>query len=160
VPNKDSETRKWHRKTSIDVVTRIFKFNLISLWCSELSFGIYCGVKWLSSDVSEVRTASIIRVEWNVGRQSFYTVVYPRRQFWTSYSPPWELEISHNFTLFVKVQCLDFHGYICQRGCVTYPWKLNNAKKSHTIVEQGRTMQVSISQIWISTILKRLKLWD
>jgi hypothetical protein len=20
---------------------------------------------------------------WNVGRQSFYTVVYPRRQFWT-----------------------------------------------------------------------------
>jgi hypothetical protein len=22
---------------------------------------------------------------WNVGRQSFYTAVYPRRQFWTSY---------------------------------------------------------------------------
>jgi hypothetical protein len=32
---------------------------------------------------------------WNVGRQSFYTAVHPRRQFWTSYSPPWELEISH-----------------------------------------------------------------
>jgi hypothetical protein len=31
---------------------------------------------------------------WNVGRQLFYTTVYPRRQFWTSYSPPWELEIS------------------------------------------------------------------
>jgi hypothetical protein len=31
---------------------------------------------------------------WNVGRQSFYTAVHPRRQFWTSYSPPWELEIS------------------------------------------------------------------
>jgi hypothetical protein len=29
---------------------------------------------------------------WNVGRQSFYTAVYPRRQLWTSYSPPWELE--------------------------------------------------------------------
>jgi hypothetical protein len=34
---------------------------------------------------------------WNVGRQLFYTAVYPRRQFWTSYSPPWELEISHTF---------------------------------------------------------------
>jgi hypothetical protein len=121
VPNKDSETRKWHRKTSIDVVTRLFKFNLISLWCSELSSGIYCHVKWLSADVSAVRTATIIRDEWTVGRQSFNTAVYPRRQFWTSYSPPWELEISHNFTLFVKVQCLDFHGYICQRGCVAYP---------------------------------------
>jgi hypothetical protein len=42
--------------------------------CSELSSGMYCHVK---------------------GRQSFYTAVHPRRQFWTSYSPPWELEISH-----------------------------------------------------------------
>jgi hypothetical protein len=25
----------------------------------------------------------------------FYTAVHPRRQIWTSYSPPWELEISH-----------------------------------------------------------------
>jgi hypothetical protein len=32
---------------------------------------------------------------WNVGRQLFYTAVQPRRQFWTSYLPPWELEISH-----------------------------------------------------------------
>jgi hypothetical protein len=31
---------------------------------------------------------------WNVGRQSFYTAVHPRRQLWTSYPPPWELEIS------------------------------------------------------------------
>jgi hypothetical protein len=28
--------------------------------CSELSSGLYCRVKWLSTDVSEVRTASII----------------------------------------------------------------------------------------------------
>jgi hypothetical protein len=32
---------------------------------------------------------------WNVCRQLFYTAVHPRRQFWTSYSPPGELEISH-----------------------------------------------------------------
>jgi hypothetical protein len=31
---------------------------------------------------------------WKVGRQSFYTALQPRRQLWTSYSPPWELEIS------------------------------------------------------------------
>jgi hypothetical protein len=33
---------------------------------------------------------------WNIGRQSFYAAIYPRRQLWTSYLPPWELEISHN----------------------------------------------------------------
>jgi hypothetical protein len=38
------------------------------------------------------------RTSENVGRQLFYTAVHPRRQFWTSYSPPWEPEISHNFT--------------------------------------------------------------
>jgi hypothetical protein len=52
---------------------------------------MYCCVKWLSTDVSEVRTASIIREDEgsthlrNVGRQSFYTEVHPRRQFWTRY---------------------------------------------------------------------------
>jgi hypothetical protein len=35
---------------------------------------------------------------WNVGRQLFYTAVHPTRQFWTSYLPPWELEISHPVT--------------------------------------------------------------
>jgi hypothetical protein len=84
---------------------------MISLTCSELSSGIYCPVKWLSTDVSEVHTASIIRDDthpwwwgsthlWHVGRQSFYMAVYPRRQLWTSYSPPWELEISHSLTWF------------------------------------------------------------
>jgi hypothetical protein len=34
---------------------------------------------------------------WNVGRQLFYTAVHPRRQIRTSYSPPWELEISHTW---------------------------------------------------------------
>jgi hypothetical protein len=33
----------------------------VNAWCSELSSGLYCRVKWLSTDVSEVRTASIIR---------------------------------------------------------------------------------------------------
>jgi hypothetical protein len=31
---------------------------------------------------------------WNVGPQLFYAAVHPRRQIWTSYSPPWELKIS------------------------------------------------------------------
>jgi hypothetical protein len=37
-----------------------FKFSRRRVWCSELSSGLYCRVKWLSTDVSEVRTASII----------------------------------------------------------------------------------------------------
>jgi hypothetical protein len=40
-----------------------FKFSRWRVWCSELSSGLYCCVKWLSTDVSEVRTASIIRDE-------------------------------------------------------------------------------------------------
>jgi hypothetical protein len=35
---------------------------------------------------------------WNVRRRLFYTAVHPRRQIWTSYSPPWELETSHVWT--------------------------------------------------------------
>jgi hypothetical protein len=38
-----------------------FKFSQRRVWFSELSSGLYCRVKWLSTDVSEVRTASIIR---------------------------------------------------------------------------------------------------
>jgi hypothetical protein len=34
--------------------------NLNECWHSELSSGLYCRVKWLSTDVSEVRTASIV----------------------------------------------------------------------------------------------------
>jgi hypothetical protein len=65
--------------------------------CSELSSGIYCRVKWLSTDVSEVRTASIIRD--------------PRRQLWTSYSPPWELEISQTRNSFLNTLYL-FNGVL------------------------------------------------
>jgi hypothetical protein len=42
-----------------------FKFSRLRVWCSELSSGMYCRVKLLSTDVSEVRVASIIRDEWN-----------------------------------------------------------------------------------------------
>jgi hypothetical protein len=36
------------------------------LTCSELSSGMYCRVKWLSTDVSEVRTASIIKGDHSI----------------------------------------------------------------------------------------------
>jgi hypothetical protein len=60
------------------------------VWCSELSSGLYCHL-------------------WNVGRQSIYTAVQPRRQLWTSYSPPWELE---------NATCLLWHdlSYVCFQG--------------------------------------------
>jgi hypothetical protein len=48
--------------------------------CSELSSGMYCRVKRFCTDVSVVRNADIIRADRNVGRQSFYTAVHPRRQ--------------------------------------------------------------------------------
>jgi hypothetical protein len=46
-----------------------FKFSRRGVWCSELSSGLYCRVKWLSTDVSEVRTASIIRDDNHFTRQ-------------------------------------------------------------------------------------------
>jgi hypothetical protein len=66
-----------------------FKFSRRRVWSSELSSGMYCRVKWLSTDVSEVRAASIIIPDdggssnlWNVDRQLIYTELHPRRQFW------------------------------------------------------------------------------
>jgi hypothetical protein len=41
----------------------VLLYYLVFPWCSELSSGLYCRVKWLSTNVSEVRTASIIRDE-------------------------------------------------------------------------------------------------
>jgi hypothetical protein len=42
--------------TEVSITTYEIKY---WIWCSELSSGLYCRVKWLSTDVSEVRTASI-----------------------------------------------------------------------------------------------------
>jgi hypothetical protein len=45
-------------------LSRDFKFSRRRVWCSELSSGLYCHVKWLSADVSEVSTASITHPWW------------------------------------------------------------------------------------------------
>jgi hypothetical protein len=72
-------------------------FSWWRVWSSESS-GMYCRVlNWMSTDVSEVHAASIIRVMrhgpdeggtthvWNVGRHSIKnTAVHPRR-FWASF---------------------------------------------------------------------------
>jgi hypothetical protein len=43
---------------------------------------------------------------WNVGQQLICTAVHPRRQIWTSYSPPWELEISQCVYLLANSVCI------------------------------------------------------
>jgi hypothetical protein len=49
---------------------------------------------------------------WNVGRYSIKnTVVHPRR-FWASYSPPWELEISHSYLL-LRLGYKSCRGFYC-----------------------------------------------
>jgi hypothetical protein len=62
VPRVESAWPKWSRNENLSHSCE--KFSRRRVWCSELSSGLYCRVKWLSTDVSEVRTASIIRDEW------------------------------------------------------------------------------------------------
>jgi hypothetical protein len=59
LPSWISSLSNWKRLRCRD-----FKFSRRRVWCSELSSGIYCRVKLLSTDDSEVRAASIIRDEW------------------------------------------------------------------------------------------------
>jgi hypothetical protein len=56
-----------------------FKFSRRRVWCSELSSAIYCRVKWLSTDVSEVHTASIIRESHTVNLSGEATLRCIRR---------------------------------------------------------------------------------
>jgi hypothetical protein len=61
---KKLQETTWQRETRLK---RDFKISRRRVWSSELSSGMYCRVKWLSTDVSEVRTASIIRIVfWDV----------------------------------------------------------------------------------------------
>jgi hypothetical protein len=69
---------------------------------------------------------------WNVGRQLFYTAVYPRRQLWTSYSLPWELEISQK----LSAQCYIFwHLPRClllfQQPSCNWHWNGTTAHSPH-----------------------------
>jgi hypothetical protein len=46
-----------------------------------------------------------------VNTDVFYTAVQPRRQLWTSYSPPWELEISHGQHFLFNIFYMTFKIY-------------------------------------------------
>jgi hypothetical protein len=48
------EVSQWALGTNVLHAVWDFKFSRRRVWCSELSSGIYCRVKWLSTDVSEV----------------------------------------------------------------------------------------------------------
>jgi hypothetical protein len=57
---------------------------------------------------------------WNVSRQLFYTAVHPRRQFWTSYSPLWELEISQKQKVLPVANKLDIIKKVDSRLHLTW----------------------------------------
>jgi hypothetical protein len=41
--------------------------------------------------------------------------VYPRRQLWTSYSPPWELEISQTTLWWSIYGCINIRVYLVRQ---------------------------------------------
>jgi hypothetical protein len=68
-----------------------------------LLIGLTWGWSWESSGTHRPDDGGSTHL-WNVGRHRFdYRAVYPRR-LWTSYSPPWEPEISHNLMLSTSSQ--------------------------------------------------------
>jgi hypothetical protein len=85
---------------------------------------MYCRLKSLSTDVSKVRSASIIRdwgstYLWNVSRQWFYTAVHPRRQFWTSH--PYFVFINLLGDRIAKLDCrMDNQGSVSIMGRICF----------------------------------------
>jgi hypothetical protein len=75
----DNETSSWLLQEAIKLQkqeTLTILSNMVG--CSELSSGIYCRVKWLSTYVSEVHHQDGGSMHlWNVGRQSLYAAVIP-----------------------------------------------------------------------------------
>jgi abortive infection bacteriophage resistance protein len=73
-----------HNWPVMNVTRKFFKMSSVS-WSSESS-GMYCHVlNWMSTDVSEVHAASIIRVMrhlWNVVRHSIKNTEAHTRRFW------------------------------------------------------------------------------
>jgi hypothetical protein len=62
---------------------------------------------------------------WNVGQQLFYTTIHPRRQFWTSYSPPWDVEISQSQELSpAGIITMALHVHISPGGWTIGQWRL------------------------------------
>jgi hypothetical protein len=74
IDSNDSTLWKFKLRKSEAVLNWDFKLSRRRVWCSELSSEIYCRVIPDDGDSTHL---------WNVGRQSFYTAVYPRRQLWT-----------------------------------------------------------------------------
>jgi hypothetical protein len=52
-----------HTHNNLNASMWDFKFSRRRVWCTELSSGLYCRVKLLSTDGSEVRTASSLMME-------------------------------------------------------------------------------------------------
>jgi hypothetical protein len=93
-PLKRRSTIILHGSTSLKTILNIALIEAART--SETSVDNYFTRQYIPEDNSEHRPDDGGSTYlWNVGRQLFYTAVHPRRQFWTSYSPPWELEISH-----------------------------------------------------------------
>jgi hypothetical protein len=51
-------------------------------WCSELSSGLHCRAKWLSTDLSEVRTASIIILHGSTTQKTALNIILAAVRTW------------------------------------------------------------------------------
>jgi hypothetical protein len=87
---------------------------------------------------------------WNVGRQLFYTAVHPRRQFWTSYSPPWEVEISE-FCAFVNL-CTSLLFSVKTAWYVSL-WSEN--KQNHSFSLRHSYEEFSLVKAWNGKLLDK-----
>jgi hypothetical protein len=62
---------------------------------------------------------------WNVGRQTFYTAVYHRRQFWTKFMLCLrDKSLNHQLQFFVKVTVKEVYLFYIFLTTIAY-WNLN-----------------------------------
>jgi hypothetical protein len=102
-----------------------FKFSRQRVWCSELSSGIYCRVKLLSADVSEVHTASIIRDHpwWCNTAVSLITLFVNRYDNWflPLVRQLFFVPDQHNKFMYLRMQCIPPPAWISSAGIWSEP---------------------------------------
>jgi hypothetical protein len=106
-----------------------FKFSWRRVWCSELSSRMYCHVKWLLTDVSEVRTASETSVD---------------NHFTWQYIPEDNSE-HHSHGIYNSVLYISYSHYWLCVLIYKKQWNANYVRRGHSLCKISESAEVCIT---------------